>query len=50
MTTAGSPWGVWDLQVQTIIDDGYIELSKYSSALKVKHPEQWAAFVDQVGT
>ena len=45
----GSEWRRWDLQVQTIIDDGYVELSKYSDELKVSHQSQWKAFTTSMG-
>lgn len=45
----GSEWRRWDLQVQTIIDDGYVELSKYSEELKVSHQPQWKAFTTSMG-
>lgn len=45
----GSEWRKWDLQVQTILDDEYIELSSYSENLKKDYPDQWADFVGRVG-
>jgi len=46
----GSEWRRWDLQVQTILDDGYDELKNYAEGLKVSHPVEWSAFVDAVGS
>ena len=43
MFSKGSEWRRWDLQVQTIIDDGYVELSTYSDALKAAKPVEWKA-------
>src|SRR6266568_4724453 len=45
----GSEWRKWDLQVQTILDDGYVSLSAYSDELKEKHPSPWEQFVAKVG-
>lgn len=47
--TRGSEWNKWDLQVQTILDDGYIELSKYYQELKNNDSNKWTQFVDKVG-
>ncbi|MEC4169504.1 hypothetical protein VSQ82_20015 [Pseudomonas sp. MS-1(2024)] len=46
----GALWRKWDLQVQTILDDNYVELSSYYEELKQKHPGQWGAFVSSVGS
>lgn len=46
----GSKWGVWDLQIQTILDGGYIELKDYSQNLKTMHPEKWTEFIALVGS
>ena len=46
----GSEWRRWDLQIQTILDDGYIELSVYANELKISHPNEWEAFITAVGT
>lgn len=46
----GSFWRVWDLQVQTILDDDYIELKKYSEELKRSEPQKWDEFITRVGT
>jgi DNA repair protein SbcC/Rad50 len=45
----GSWWSVWDLQVQTILDDGYIELKNYYESLKESQPDNWERFVGMVG-
>ena len=50
MFSKGSEWRRWDLQVQTIIDDGYVELSTYSDALKAAKPVEWKAYIDKVGS
>lgn len=47
--TVGSEWRVWDLQVQTILDDGYIPLSRYYNTLKVEDPLKWNEYVSKVG-
>lgn len=46
----GALWRKWDLQVQTILDDNYVELSSYYEDLKQKHPGKWSAFVESVGS
>ena len=46
----GSQWRKWDLQVQTILDDGYIELKEYAEDLKRTNPDEWAAFIKAVGS
>ncbi len=46
---SGSKWRRWDLQVQTILDDGYKSLSDYYCDLKSRDPEKWQAYVDSVG-
>jgi len=45
----GSIWRKWDLQVQTILDDGYISLSSYYNDLKSEDSGKWKEFVDKVG-
>jgi ABC-type lipoprotein export system ATPase subunit len=45
----GSIWRKWDLQVQTILDDGYISLSSYYDELKTEDSEKWEDFVNKVG-
>lgn len=46
----GSQWRKWDLQVQTILDDGYIELKEYAEDLKRTNPDEWATFIETVGS
>lgn len=46
----GALWRKWDLQVQTILDDGYVELASYYEDLKQKKPDQWNAFIASVGS
>lgn len=45
----GSEWGIWDLQVQTIIDDSYVPLSDYYTELKEADKDKWQQFIDKVG-
>lgn len=45
----GSSWGVWDLQIQTILDSGYTELKDYFQEIKTATPEKWGEFVKLVG-
>ncbi len=46
----GSSWGVWDLQIQTILDSGYKELKDYFQEIKAENPEKWDEFIDLVGS
>ncbi|PCI54066.1 MAG: hypothetical protein COB36_11210 [Alphaproteobacteria bacterium] len=46
----GSEWRRWDLQVQTILDSGYVELKNYAEELKLLKPDEWKAFISLVGT
>ncbi len=46
----GSEWRRWDLQVQTILDEGYIELKDYAEELKISDPKEWEAFITSVGS
>ncbi len=46
----GSEWRKWDLQVQTILDDNYIELGNYYQELKVNYPDKWDTFIKKVGS
>ena len=46
----GSAWGIWDLQIQTILDSGYKELKDYYQEIKTAHPEKWEEFVTLVGS
>ncbi len=45
----GSVWRIWDLQVQTILDDGYIELEHYYKGLIKEDEEKWIHFISKVG-
>jgi len=47
--TKGSEWGKWDLQVQTILDDGYVQLGIYYQELKDADSAKWDSFVAKVG-
>lgn len=49
MYESGSLWGKWDLQVQTIIDDGYVQLATYADELKKEDPDRWSKYVAKVG-
>jgi predicted ATPase len=46
----GSVWRRWDLQVQTILDDGYIELKEYAEELKTAHSAEWESFIAVIGS
>ncbi len=37
------------MQVQTILDDGYVELKDYAEELKASQPDEWESFVSKVG-
>jgi hypothetical protein len=45
----GSEWRKWDLQVQTILDDGYTSLKDYYEEIKKAEPARWQEFVAKVG-
>ena len=45
----GSIWRIWDLQVQTILDDNYISLNDYYQDLKNTDSNKWNEFVAKVG-
>lgn len=45
----GSEWGIWDLQVQSILDNGYEQLKDYYQSIKTAEPERWEQFVQKVG-
>jgi ABC-type Mn2+/Zn2+ transport system ATPase subunit len=45
----GSIWRKWDLQVQTILDDGYISLSTYYNNLKSEDSGKWEEYVNKIG-
>ncbi len=44
----GSEWRKWDLQVQTILDDGYVSLDSYYEEIKKKDPIAWQEYVAKV--
>jgi ABC-type cobalamin/Fe3+-siderophores transport system ATPase subunit len=46
----GSQWRKWDLQVQTILDDEYIELKEYAEVLEKSNPKEWDLFIEKVGS
>lgn len=50
LNTVGSIWRIWDLQVQTILDDQYIELERYHAQLKVEQPDLWSQFIAKLGS
>lgn len=45
----GSEWRKWDLQTQTILDDGYIPLEQYFDEVKTANPIEWQQYVAKVG-
>ncbi len=45
----GSVWRKWDLQVQTIVDDGYTSLREYYVKIKEEFPDKWQEYIDKVG-
>lgn len=45
----GSEWGIWDLQIQTILDDRYSSLSEYYQTLKANNSDKWTQYVTKVG-
>lgn len=45
----GAEWRVWDLQIQTILDDRYESLDKYYQSLKAADPIKWDSYVALVG-
>ena len=49
-TNRGSEWRKWDLQVQTILDDGYVSIDSYWDELKRTHPDECAELVKKIGT
>lgn len=46
----GSSWRKWDLQVQTILDENYSELSTYYESLKKDEPVKWKEFTEKLGS
>src|SRR6266513_353117 len=49
LISRGSEWGIWDLQIQTILDDVYIPLADYYQVLKDEDNEKWKNFTNKVG-
>ncbi len=45
----GSEWGIWDLQIQTILDDRYEQLKTYYSSIKSADQKNWELFTQKVG-
>lgn len=45
----GSEWGIWDLQVQTVLDDRYESIENYYNTLKSNDGEKWGKYTDLVG-
>lgn len=45
----GSSWRKWDLQIHTILDDGYVSLGDYHADLKGENPTGWQEYVAKVG-
>lgn len=46
----GSQWRKWDLQVQTIIDDGYVSIESYAEDLKAEYPREWQELCTRIGS
>jgi len=46
----GSTWRKWDLQVQTILDDGYISIDAYADELKKSEPVKWKELCERIGS
>lgn len=46
----GSEWRKWDLQVQTILDDGYVSIGSYFDDLKRLYPEKCKILTDLIGS
>ena len=45
----GSVWRKWDLQIQTVLDDGYVSLGSYYEEIKAHNPTGWAQHTARVG-
>ena len=45
----GSIWRKWDLQAQTILDDGYAELGDYYEEVNTSNVTGWNQYVSKVG-
>lgn len=50
MYTKGSEWRKWDLQVQTILDDGYVSIATYAEELKASDPDKWNELCKLIGS
>lgn len=50
IVSRGSIWRKWDLQVQTILDDGYISIGSYFDELKKAHPDKCKSLVEKIGS
>lgn len=48
-SSRGSEWRKWDLQVQTIIDEGYVSIENYSDELKATQADKWNELCKRVG-
>lgn len=49
MEKKGSIWRIWDLQVHSILDEGYVPLSQYYEELKAENIEKWNEYTSKVG-
>ena len=45
----GSVWRKWDLQIQTILDDGYLSVDQYREELKKDYLPGWQQYIAKVG-
>ena len=46
----GSEWKKWDLQVQTILDDGYVSIGEYWEDLKNNFPDKCQLLIEKIGS
>lgn len=46
----GSIWRKWDLQVQTILDDGYVSIGSYVEDIKAALPDKFSQLVSAIGS
>lgn len=46
----GSEWRKWDLQVQTILDDGYVSIGSYIEEIRTSSPDKLAQLVTAIGS
>jgi len=46
----GSIWRKWDLQVQTILDDGYVSIGDYIEDIKTNSPEKFNQLITAIGS